>query len=72
MPTTANLDMDEVLNALEPLIRRIVREELQAVAQNAPNGFTLHPEMPLHQDLQEILQRKTRGQIGLHTPIMDE
>ena len=67
MPATTNLNLDDFLSALEPLIRRIVREELQAAVQNAPGLFYLQADMPLYQDMQDILQRKTSEGIKLHS-----
>jgi hypothetical protein len=67
MPTTSNLNLDDLLKALEPLLRRIVREELSEAVKNAPNLFYLHANMPIYQDIQDIAQRKIAGNIKLHS-----
>ncbi|TGO02047.1 hypothetical protein PN36_31295 [Candidatus Thiomargarita nelsonii] len=54
--------VDELLNALEPLIRRVVREELtEIVVKN--NTFYIEPNSPL--DMEEIIQRKAQKSIQL-------
>jgi hypothetical protein len=50
---------------LEPLIRRIVREELAHVAARRPDVFYLPKDSPLRDDLVDILDRKQRGEISL-------
>jgi len=50
---------DELQHVLEPLIRRIIREELLRVTQQQPDIFFLHPEMPIYADMVDIAQRKT-------------
>lgn len=59
------LRMQDLLNALEPLIRRVVREELTAVRQNVVNTFYLEPDSPLYEDMEELYQRKAEGKIKL-------
>ncbi|MDM8558403.1 hypothetical protein [Candidatus Parabeggiatoa sp. HSG14] len=58
------ITMDELHTALEPLIRRVVREELTDFAKKN-NTFFLEPSMPLYNDMQDILQRKTQGKVKL-------
>ncbi len=53
-----NFSIDELLNALEPLIRNVVREELERIVNKEPSVFTLNPDMPLYEDMEEILSRK--------------
>ncbi len=65
LQTTINLE--ELAKTLEPLIRRVVREELTRIIKKAPDIFYLDPEMPLYKDMEEIRQRKEQGQIELHT-----
>lgn len=60
-PTINVLDL---LSALEPFIRRVVREELAAV-KSSPDTFHLEPSSPLYQDMEEILKRKVQGKIEL-------
>ena len=59
--------IDKMINELEPLLRRLGREELGRVIEEKGNIFHLEPEMPLYQDMQEILQRKKEGKIELYS-----
>ena len=67
MSQAKNIDVKELANTLEPMIRRIVREELINVLRKDAGIFHLTPEMPLYEDLEEISQRKGRDQIKLHS-----
>ncbi len=66
MPTSPSIviTMDELHHTLEPLIRRVVREELTEFANQNPTFF-LDPSMPLYEDMQEIWQRKMQDKIEL-------
>ena len=64
-PQQINLRTDELQQVLEPLIRRIIREELFKVIQQTSNIFFLSPDMPLYKDMEEIAQRKTSHDIEL-------
>lgn len=59
------INIDEMINKLEPLLRRVVREELERVIEEKGSIFHLEPEMPLYQDIRAILQRKKEGKIEL-------
>jgi hypothetical protein len=59
--------IEEITRALEPLIRRIIREELERIAKKEPNLFLLDPDMPLYEHMKDIKQRKAQGRIQLHT-----
>ena len=61
------VSIDEMIDKLEPLLRRVVREELERVIEEKGSIFHLEPEMPLYQDMQEILQRKKEGKIKLYS-----
>lgn len=61
------INIDEMINKLEPLFRRVVREELDRVIEEKGNIFHLKPEMPLYQDMKEILQRKNEEKIKLYS-----
>lgn len=50
---------------LEPLIRRIVREELAQIAVKRPDVFYLPKDSPLRDDLVDILKRRERGEVSL-------
>ena len=66
MPTSPSIviTMDELHTVLESLIRRVVREELTDFVKKN-NTFSLDSSMPLYNDMQDILQRKTQGQVKL-------
>lgn len=59
--------IEEIGHILEPLIRKIIREELAKIIKAAPGTFYLDPDMPLYKDMEETLQRKTKGHIKLHS-----
>jgi len=67
MSQVQNIDIKELANTLEPMIRRIVREELINVLRKDTGIFHLTPEMPLYEDMEEIRQRKAQEQIELHS-----
>jgi hypothetical protein len=67
MSQAQNIDVKELANTLEPMIRRIVREELINVLRKNAGIFHLTPEMPLYEDMEEISQRKAQDQIKLHS-----
>jgi len=62
-PQQINLRTDELQQVLEPLIRRIIREELFKVIQQTSDVFFLSPDMPLYKDMEEIAQRKASHDI---------
>lgn len=64
-PNTININ--KLAGALEPVIRRILREELARLLKENDGIFHLTPDMPLYQDMEEISQRKAKGQIKLHS-----
>lgn len=59
------LSQEQLQHILEPLIRRVIREELSRVVQQKPGVFFLRPDMPLYNDMQEIAERKAAGTIEL-------
>jgi hypothetical protein len=62
----SDMTVEELANVLEPLIRRVVREELAQFVVNAPETFYLKPGSPLLNDLEEILLRKQSEHIRLY------
>ena len=60
-------NIEDIAKALEPLIRRIIREELTRIVKKEPNMFYLDPEMQLYKDMEDIKQRKAQGHIKLHS-----
>ncbi len=58
------INISDLLNILEPLIRRVVREELVIVKQKS-DVFYLESDSPLYEDMEEILERKAKDEIKL-------
>ncbi len=61
------LNYQELASLLEPLIRKVVREELAQVAVKRPDVFYLRPNSPLREDLVEILDRHRKGATKLYS-----
>jgi hypothetical protein len=74
IPQNRMVGSDELQQILEPLIRRIIREELLNIARKNTNIFSLDSDMPLYEDLQEIAQRKKNHKIELfsHGEVWDD
>ena len=64
----STIKAEDLNKTLEPLIRRVVREELERVVKKKPGIFYLEPKTPLYQDMEEIRKRKLKGQIKLLSP----
>ena len=62
-----SFDVKELAGTREPILRRIVREELLRVLKEERNVFHLRPDMPLYEDMEDISRRKCKGQIKLHS-----
>ncbi len=67
MPQTQNIDIKDLVATLEPMIRRVVREELHRILKEERGVFQLTPDMPLYEDMEEIARRKASGKIKLHS-----
>lgn len=65
IPQNRMVDSDELQQILEPLIRKIIREELLNIARQNTNIFSLDSDMPLYKDLKEISQRGKNHRIEL-------
>lgn len=63
----ATINTDELLQLLEPLMRRIVREELAEFAANEPDVFYIEPGSPLYESLEDIRRRKEAGKLRFYT-----
>ena len=61
------ININKRAGALEPVIRRVVREELTRLLRENAGIFNLTPDMPLYEDMEEISQRNAQGQIKLHS-----
>ena len=55
----------ELARILEPLVRRIVREELERVVERQPDTFVLREDSPLYDDMVELAQMGREGKIEL-------
>ena len=66
-PQKHSANMEELTKVLEPLIRRIIREELSRIVNKEPEIFYLGPEMPIYKDMEDINKRKAKGNIKLHS-----
>ncbi|MDM8518349.1 hypothetical protein QUF76_19310 [Desulfobacterales bacterium HSG16] len=55
------LNVEKIADILEPLIRRIIREELERIMKAEQKIFFLNTDMPLYDDLLEIHDRKIEG-----------
>jgi hypothetical protein len=64
-----NLKMtaEELLKVLEPLIRRVVREELTEILQQFTKTVYISQESPLYRDMQDILVRKASQELEFMT-----
>lgn len=67
MPQTEKINTKDLANTLEPMIRRVVREELLKVLKKNVDVFHLTPDMPLYDDMEDISQRKAQDKIKLHS-----
>jgi hypothetical protein len=59
MSQPQQININDLAKTLEPLIRRVVREELTRIIKKEPDIFWLDPEMPLYKDMEELRERKT-------------
>ena len=64
-PQQITMSQDELQHLLEPMIRRVIREELLRIAQQQSDVFFLHPDMPIYEDMKDIAQRKAADTIEL-------
>jgi uncharacterized membrane protein YfbV (UPF0208 family) len=64
-----NLKMttEELLKVLEPLVRRVVREELTEILQQFTKTVYILQESPLYRDMQDILVRKASQELEFMT-----
>ncbi|MBF0235367.1 MAG: hypothetical protein HQK65_20380 [Desulfamplus sp.] len=58
-------DKENLLNILEPLIRKIIREELTNFVQQQHPIFFLNPDMPIYDEMKEISERKKEDAIQI-------
>ena len=67
MSQTEKINPEDLASTLEPMIRRVVREELLNILKKNPEIFQLTPDMPLYDDMEDISQRKAQDNISLHS-----
>ncbi|MBL0700086.1 MAG: hypothetical protein JJV92_04310 [Desulfosarcina sp.] len=48
---------NDLIKVMEPVIRRVIREELERMAENKPEIFYIEADMPLYEDMLEIRKR---------------
>ena len=64
MQAVNTLNLEELIKALEPVMRRIIREELDVIATKQGNFFYLDPDSDLHRDMMELKERKENGTLN--------
>ena len=66
--------VEDMQRVLEPLLRRIIREEVIKLSQELPQTFYLTPAMPLYEDMEEVAHRKAVDDIVLssHEEVWNE
>ncbi len=64
---TMTIDIDRLATKLEPMLRRIIHEELSRLLTEHPGVFYLEPDTPLYQDMEAIARRSKKGQLKLYT-----
>ena len=57
------LVVEELIKDLEPIIRRIIREELKSVIEKHAGIFYLNPDTPLYDDMVGIKERNKNGEL---------
>jgi len=62
---TVTINADELIQLLEPLMRRIVREELAEFIANEPDVLHLEPGSPLYEDMVTLRHQAKVGQVKL-------
>jgi hypothetical protein len=62
-----DVDIQELAEALEPVIRRIIREELERLLAKSPEPFPLYPDSPLYGDLMALREERENGSLEFHS-----
>jgi hypothetical protein len=58
---------EELAALIESVVRKVVREELAQLVAGQPRTLVLKEDLPLYEDMAEILDRSLRGETRLHT-----
>ncbi len=61
------ISADDLIKAMEPAIRRIIREELERIADSRPEIFYIETDMPLYQDMLEIRKRSREKKLKFYS-----
>ena len=73
MSGSKTVTTEELQLTLEPLIRRVIKEELLKIIQVNPQVFSLCPDMPIHKDMKDIAQRAPHDiDLLSHAEVWDE
>ncbi len=64
MQAVNTLNLEELIKALEPVMRRIIREELDVIATKQGSSFHIAPDSDLHRDMLELQERKESGTLN--------
>jgi hypothetical protein len=64
MQAVKTLAVEELISALEPVIRRIIKEELLSVMRRQDCVLQLDPDSDLYKDMLELQERNRSGQLA--------
>jgi len=64
MQAVNTLNLEELIKALEPVMRRIIREELDVISTKQGCSFHIAPDSDLHRDMLELQERKKSGTLN--------
>lgn len=59
----SSIKVEALARQLEPIIRRIIREELSKIIDNRPDTFFISPEMPIYDDMEDIIKRDEKKKL---------
>jgi hypothetical protein len=62
-----NINFEDLAKYLEPLIRKVIREELTKLAKARPDIFFLDPSMPIYNDMEDIIKRDKNKSLKFHS-----
>lgn len=62
----SDVEIEKLARALEPMIRRIILEELDRAVQKYSEVFELHAGTPLYEDMEQIAERSGRNALEFH------
>jgi hypothetical protein len=60
-----SVPVKDIALILEPLIRRVIRQELARIVDKHPDVFILDPEMPIYHDMKKLKNKKLQNKIEL-------